>query len=89
MCCGKESECVHKISRFFLPVYAQLESVRVFLFSVGQKAGPFWGPSSGDVFCFVPPLKCLGFGWKGCLSLAARSGLPSWCGGRLIRNELD
>lgn len=35
---GKDFECVHKKSRgFFLPEYARLESVRVFLFSVGQR----------------------------------------------------
>lgn len=38
LCGGKDFECVYKTSRgFFLPEYAQYESVRVFLFSVGQR----------------------------------------------------
>lgn len=38
LCGGKDFECVHKKSQgFFLPEYAQLESVIVFLFSVGQR----------------------------------------------------
>lgn len=32
------------------------------------------------VFFFSTPLNCWGFGWKGCLSLAAKSGLPCWFG---------
>lgn len=44
-----------------MPVYAQLESVRVFLFSVGQKGRTFLGAVKWGCVLFCFPVEVLGF----------------------------
>lgn len=72
LCGGKDFECVHKKpQKFFLPECARLESVRVFLFSVGQRAGH--EDLSGlcqlgvSFVSFVSPIEFLGLWLEGVL----------------------
>lgn len=50
-----------------MPVYAQLESVRVFLFGVGQKGRTFLGAVKWGCVLFCSLVEVLGFWLEGVL----------------------